>query len=193
MNYLRKFESFDFSQTIPTTSKNMLNNYYSCDECDALWKEFNKSVEKCKFCNCSEIENLSEEEYYDLKTTRSDSEIEDMKSEREKDSEEFVDLVNLDLQDKYLESKILDISVLPEDAKRELLDYVDYTNPENRIEVVPDPKVDGTFAVRVHRKKDNFTFDLLWNRGAFDEISSEENESGFSTWPPVSGNLKFFF
>jgi hypothetical protein len=188
MNYIKTYEDFDFSQTIPTTSKNVLTNYYSCDECNALWKEFNKNVEKCKFCNCSEIEDLSEDEYYDLQRSRLDEdEIEDMESERSKESEEFIDLINLDLQNKYLESKILDASVLPDDAKKELLDYVNYNDPQNRIEVVPDPKVDGTYAVRVYRKKDNCTFDLLWNRGAYDELE------GFTSWPPVSGDLKFFF
>jgi hypothetical protein len=75
--------------------------------------------------------------------------------------------------------------ILPEDALKELLDYVDYQNSENKIEVVPDPRVDGTYAVRVYRSDDDVTFDLLWNRGAYDELE-------FSSWPPVSGNLKFF-
>lgn len=194
MNYIKKFETFDFNQTIPTTSKNVLTSYYSCDDCDNIWKEFNNTVDSCKFCNSKEIEELPENEWYEVaKSSLNSDEIYNLESERDKESGEFVDLINLDLQNKYLESKILDVSVLPEDAKRELLDYVDYKDPQNRIEVVPDPKVDGTFAVRVYRKKDNLTFDLLWNRGAFDEISSDENETGFSTWPPISGNLKFFF
>lgn len=194
MNYIKKFETFDFNQTIPTTSKNVLTSYYSCDDCDNIWKEFNNTVDSCKFCNSKEIEELPEDEWYEIaKSSLNSDEISNLESERDSESGEFVDLINLDLQNKYLESKILDVSVLPEDAKRELLDYVDYKDPQNRIEVVPDPKVDGTFAVRVYRKKDNLTFDLLWNRGAFDEISSDENETGFSTWPPISGNLKFFF
>jgi hypothetical protein len=76
--------------------------------------------------------------------------------------------------------------ILPEDALKELLCYVDYNNPDNKIEVIPDPRVDGTYAVRVYRSDDGYTFDLLWNRGAFDEVE-------FSSWPPVSGNLKFFY
>jgi hypothetical protein len=75
--------------------------------------------------------------------------------------------------------------ILPEDALKELLCYVDYNNLENKIEVIPDPRVDGTYAVRVYRSEDDYTFDLLWNRGAFDEVE-------FSSWPPVSGDLKFF-
>jgi hypothetical protein len=84
-----------------------------------------------------------------------------------------------------VESRIYGIEILPEDALRELTDYVDYKDPENKIEVVPDPRVDGTYAVRVY--SNNFTFDLLWNRGAYDELE------GFTTWPPTSGDLKFFF
>ena len=84
-----------------------------------------------------------------------------------------------------VESRIYGIEILPEDALRELTDYVDYKDPENKIEVVPDPRVDGTYAVRVY--SNNFTFDLLWNRGAYDELE------GFTNWPPTSGDLKFFF
>jgi hypothetical protein len=75
--------------------------------------------------------------------------------------------------------------ILPEDALKELEMYVDYNNPDNKIEVIPDPRVDGTYAVRVYRSDDGYTFDLLWNRGAFDEVE-------FSSWPPLSGDLKFF-
>lgn len=91
---------------------------------------------------------------------------------------------------KTFESHSVNVSkgfeILPEDALKELLCYVDYNNPENKIEVIPDPRVDGTYAVRVYRSEDDYTFDLLWNRGAFDEVE-------FSSWPPVSGNLKFFY
>ncbi len=85
------------------------------------------------------------------------------------------------------EGRIYGVEILPKEALVELNDYVDYKNPENKIEVCPDPRVDGTYAVRVYRKSDNYTFDLLWNRGAYDELE------GFTTWPPTSGDLKFFF
>jgi hypothetical protein len=91
------------------------------------------------------------------------------------------------------ESKIYGIEILPEKALMELKDlYVDYEDTKNKIEVYPDPKVDGTFAVRIYRADDKYTFDLLWNKGGFDEVESDENPNGFSTWPPVSGELKFF-
>jgi hypothetical protein len=96
MKHIRKFEAFDFDQTIHVTSKNVLTNYYSCDECDALWKELNETCDNCKFCDSDEIEDLSEDEFYDLQRSRLDEdEIEDMESERSKNSEEFVNLYNL--------------------------------------------------------------------------------------------------
>ena len=88
---------------------------------------------------------------------------------------------------KLNESKIQGVEVLPANALKELEMYVDWKNPENKVEVVPDPQVDGTYAVRVWRASDNFTFDLLWYKGGFDEVDD------FETWPPVSGDLKFFY
>jgi len=82
-------------------------------------------------------------------------------------------------------SRIYGVEILPKEALDELNDYVDYKDTENKIEVVPDPRVDGSYAVRVYRRSDNVTFDLLWNRGAYDELE-------FTSWPPTSGNLKFF-
>ena len=73
---------------------------------------------------------------------------------------------------------------LPDEALRELLDYVDYTDKDNVIKVVPDPKVWGTFALRIFRSSDNYVFDLLWYKGGFDEVDFEQ-------FPPVSGDLKF--
>jgi len=46
----------------------------------------------------------------------------------------------------------------------------------------PDPYVEGTFAIRITRqetKKREVTFDLLWNKGGYDEVE-------FETWPPVA-------
>ena len=83
------------------------------------------------------------------------------------------------------EGRIYGVEILPKEALDELNDYVDYKDTENKIEVVPDPRVDGSYAVRVYRREDDITFDLLWNRGAYDELE-------FTNWPPTSGDLKFF-
>jgi hypothetical protein len=88
----------------------------------------------------------------------------------------------------FNESKFYGVDILPENALKQLEDYIDDKN--TKVEVYPDPKVDGTYALRVYRE--DLTFDLLWYKNGFDEVSSEENEYGFSTWPPISGDLRFF-
>jgi len=89
MKHLRKFETFDFSQTIPVTTKNFLTSYYSCDECDNLWKEFNKESKSCK-CGSTEIEELPEDEWYEI------AEVRGINTEDEKMSDkEAVNLLNL--------------------------------------------------------------------------------------------------
>lgn len=183
MKHIKKFETFDFSQTIPVTTKNFLTNYYSCDECNALWREYNKQSDRCKFCTSDEIEELPEDEWFEIAKTRLEpDEIEDLEDSRKESESEIVDLLDTD---DVLESIKNDYTILPQVALDELEMYVDYKDPNNKIEVVPDPKVDGTFAVRVYRKRDNYTFDLLWYKGGYDEVE-------FETWPPVSSDLKFF-
>lgn len=90
---------------------------------------------------------------------------------------------------------------LPSKAITELTDnYIDPSfSMVKDIKIHPDPQVEGTFAVRVtiresvnYRHDDQLhTFeylqdiDLLWNKGSYDEVE-------FESWPPVSGDLKFF-
>lgn len=86
----------------------------------------------------------------------------------------------------FNESRVYGYEILPKIALDKLVSYVeDYKNPENRIQVFPDPRVDGTYAVRIYRKSDDYEFDLLWNHGDYDEVEFEE-------FPPKSGDLKFF-
>lgn len=97
-----------------------------------------------------------------------------------------IDSEDRNLFDNYVyESKILGYEILPSEALEELKMYVDYDNPENKIEVVEDPRVEGTYAVRVYRKSDDYTFDLLWYKGGYDEVEFEQ-------WPPISGELRFW-
>lgn len=90
---------------------------------------------------------------------------------------------------KYTESKIYDYKILPKEAIKELEMYVNVDNPSNKIEVYPDPQVEGTYALRITRNEHGHThpevFTLLWNKGGYDEIDFDE-------FPPKSGNLKFF-
>lgn len=145
-------------------------------------KTFNESSLDSK--ELSKQIKLKEREIEKLKVVRKNINTSKTKKDFAKLEKELSDLKKIQ-KGKLNESRIYGVEILPEDALKELTDYVDYKNPENKIEVVPDPRVDGTYAVRVYRK--DFTFDLLWNRGAYDELE------GFTTWPPTSGDLKFFF
>ena len=100
MRWIKKFETFDFSQTLPVASVADLNIYYHCDDCNALWKSLNDEVSICKFCNSSVIEELSKEEWYETVGDRlDDEEIKDMESERSKEEEDFLDLYKLNKRD----------------------------------------------------------------------------------------------
>ena len=88
MKHLKKFETFDFSQTVPVTTKNFLTSYYSCDECDNIWKEFNKESKSCK-CGSTEIEELPEDEWYEI------AEVRGINIEDRKEDQEAISLIDL--------------------------------------------------------------------------------------------------
>lgn len=76
MKYLKKYEIFDFNQTIPVAAENDLTNFYSCDECNALYRKFNSQLEiKCKYCGSKNIEELSKEEWQELAKNRLDPDV----------------------------------------------------------------------------------------------------------------------
>jgi hypothetical protein len=96
MKYIKAYEMFDFNQTLPTTSQDVLTSYYHCDGCNALYKSVNSTEDDCKFCNSRELEELSEDEYYDTIGERlDDDEKEDLEEVRQKEKNKFVDLYNL--------------------------------------------------------------------------------------------------
>lgn len=96
MKWIKKFESFDFNQTLPFASKADLTLYYHCDDCDALWKVLNNEVNNCKFCKSSTIEELSKDEWYETVGDRLDEdEIEDLNNERQQEEDDFLDLHTL--------------------------------------------------------------------------------------------------
>ena len=101
MKHIRKFESFD--SALPVASRSALTNYYSCDECDGLWREFNKEYSECKFCGSDEIEELSSEEYHDLAKERlKPDEIDGYDKE---ESEKDLQLIGFDQIDKFKKLK----------------------------------------------------------------------------------------
>jgi len=80
------------------------------------------------------------------------------------------------------ESRIYGCEVLPKKALEELDMYA--TIDKDKIEVYPDPQVEGTYAVQVTRVGEK-PFHLLWYSGGFDEVDFEQ-------FPPKSGkNLNF--
>lgn len=97
MKYIKKYKMFDFRQTLPITTVNYLINYYSCDECDAIWKEYNKKMcDKCKYCDSEEIEELPENEWYEIAKIRlNPDEFKKLNNVRNKEADSLVDLVNL--------------------------------------------------------------------------------------------------
>jgi hypothetical protein len=97
MKYIKKYESFGYNQSIPFTTANFLINYYSCDECDGVWKEYNKSLcDKCKYCGSEEIEELPEDEWYKIAKTRlSKEEFDKLNNDRIKEADRIINLTNL--------------------------------------------------------------------------------------------------
>jgi len=93
MKNMKNFESF----TLPIASIEDLSSFYSCDECNAIWKEFNYNASSCKFCDSLEIEELSIDEYYELIKDGLDDqdEIEYLDEERLKHKQQFISLTNL--------------------------------------------------------------------------------------------------
>ena len=63
MKNIKKFENFKFSKCQPEEINGSC--YYSCDECDNIWKS-GEECGSCKFCDSDEIEELHEEEWNEL-------------------------------------------------------------------------------------------------------------------------------
>lgn len=97
MKHIKKYEGFDFSQTLPIAPLDAVTEYYCCDECNALWKEVNEApAKRCKYCGSDEIEDLSRDEWYEVVKTRLDEdEIADLEAEKKKEEESFLDLTKL--------------------------------------------------------------------------------------------------
>lgn len=108
MQHIKKFNELNINNTdkpikkdlgydpLLTTTANMLTNYYSCDECNALWRNFNSLNTTCPYCGSIEIEDISEDEWYELVKKRlNNDEIKELEADRKKQSETFVDLTKL--------------------------------------------------------------------------------------------------
>lgn len=77
---------------------------------------------------------------------------------------------------------------LPVEAQRALREQVDstYLDPEKHvIQVVEDPEVPGTYAIRVVEPTEEGDVHLVWYH--YNDWELVE----FESWPPQSGNLQF--
>ena len=89
---IKKFESF-----YPVATKSSLFNYYNCDNCGGLWKEFNKKFTNyCPYCDTDNAKIISEDEWYKNVAERLEpDEVKDLYDEKRRFSEELLDLVAL--------------------------------------------------------------------------------------------------
>ncbi len=95
MSIIKKYEAFATGHSTLTSVED-LNLFYSCDECNALWKSYNKSYSRCKYCESKEIEELSADEWYGLVKSRlGPDEFADLASEREAERNTLVDVTKL--------------------------------------------------------------------------------------------------
>lgn len=63
------------------------------------------------------------------------------------------------------------------------------------IEIAIDAKVKGTYAIRSKTKNKTYLYWLLVgvdNNWTADDVCNNLEECEFTTWPPISGQLKFF-
>jgi hypothetical protein len=90
MQYIKKFENFDLVVSKNDNLPVLCTIYYHCDSCNALWKEFSNTVDKCKFCSGNEVEELSEDEWYDTVDGRLGEDVIEESILREE--EQFLDL-----------------------------------------------------------------------------------------------------
>lgn len=96
MKYLKRFEAWGFDP-LPITSLDVVTDYILCNSCNALYKIYKPKSNKCKYCTSSDINNISEEEYYSEMQNRLDSdEFKDALIDREKDRNTFVNLYDVD-------------------------------------------------------------------------------------------------
>lgn len=96
MRLVKTFEEFDFSRTLPAVSVENLTFFYNCDDCNALWKNFNEQSKNCKYCSSDNISKLEADDWYDqVKLRLDEDEIEELELQREEDVTNLVDLLTL--------------------------------------------------------------------------------------------------
>jgi hypothetical protein len=91
MKDYKKFINEDKSNygnyNFPLTTINSLMNYYTCSNCNAMYKEFNEPVkDKCRYCDEETITSIDSDDWYDELINRGsidDDEIDIVRKEQE--------------------------------------------------------------------------------------------------------------
>jgi hypothetical protein len=93
MSYIKSFEGFA-GKPLPTTSVDFLLDYKLCRNCNALYYAYNKkNTNKCKYCESSNIDIISEYEFYKiLKSRVSPEEYNEIEQDRRMSKDKLVDL-----------------------------------------------------------------------------------------------------
>ena len=97
MKYLKKFEAWG-GQPLPVANVGSLMNYIICNDCNAVYKVFNKSQSNCAYCSSNNVSNTDIDKYYDTIISRLDDqeEIDDVLNQKQIEEEGFVNLVEIE-------------------------------------------------------------------------------------------------
>lgn len=88
----------DSSNPYLTTSIEDLTTYYNCPSCNALFKAFNKQIERCPYCK-EQSNNISDFDYMTLVKQRLEpDEFEDEIREKRKREKELIDLIGMGIK-----------------------------------------------------------------------------------------------
>lgn len=96
MKYIKTFEACG-GQPLPITNVGSLMNYYKCNDCNAIYKTFNKPQSTCAYCTSNNLSTTDIDNYYDSVIQRLDDqeEIDDLLKQKQIEEEGFVDLIEM--------------------------------------------------------------------------------------------------
>jgi hypothetical protein len=80
---------------IPSTTEEDLTDYWKCGKCNSLFKTFNDQPSSCKFCNDSNIQQLSDFDYMAELKKKSDEEYKKELKDKQKREGKMVNLLAL--------------------------------------------------------------------------------------------------
>jgi len=79
---------------------------------------------------------------------------------------------------------------LPEEAWHKWVDEFEPIDLKDRVEIKPDPRVAGVYAMQIKRKLG--VREHPWGPGHYLYTHGAWEGVEYETWPPVSGDLKFY-